>query len=292
MKMNFFIVLLIGVLFFYNNILIYNKIIVENIVFSFIPSILLILILVNLILEFDALSYLYNKIYKNKVGRIIYVILLIIICCCLGMPTMQLLLLDLKNKKILSQKNVDNFIYSFGTVSFSFLYGVCLSNLKNKNIAVLILIIYFIICFIFFLLFGFKINNNEIEINKNITNKSLSNVFFNSLKTIGIISCSVILFNMFLFIFETFSFPFNYLVEGLIEFSYPMVKISKINNLFSYILLIFISLFPSLSLIVQSKILNENLNLKKYLFFRLLISLSGVILFIFIFKLFNNNFWY
>lgn len=289
--------ILIGILIIFiccfQMILPYNKLIIESIIFSLIPSLLPCLIIVNLIIEMNCLSYLYRLIGKYKFGRIIYVVILIFICFCLGMPSMQLLLIDQYDKKVISKSIVNKMIYSLGTISFPFLYGVTILNIIDRRIAIMILTIFFIVNVTILSLIDFKLNPNinVEEENKSII-YSLNKVFLNSIKTIAMISCSIIFFSLFLFLLEKIPFPWQLVAEGLIEFSYPMIKLSKQQSLISYLLIVFMSQFPSLSIIIQSKIINHKLNVYSYIIIRLIAAITSVILFLFLIKIFNYNIRY
>ena len=56
----FIFIFFLLVLFFYQNILVYNKLIFKTILLSFVPSLLPCLIIINLLLELDVLTYVYN----------------------------------------------------------------------------------------------------------------------------------------------------------------------------------------------------------------------------------------
>ena len=292
MKKIFIVFLLIIVVFFYQLIIPYNKIIIENIIFSFIPSLLPCLIIVNFIIEIDALTFLYHKLNHFKLGRILYIIIVIIICSCLGMPSLQFVIFDLYKKNIIEEESLNNFIYSFGTISFPFLYGVCIYNISNKSIAILMLIIFYIVNATCLLLKGFKVNQVNIKLNNCNYMVSLNKAFISSAKTIITIVGTVIFFSLFLFLLEKIPLPWKWLFEGLIEFSYPMINASKANNFIGYIMIIFISLYPSLSMIIQSKSINKELKIKKYISTRIIVSTSALIILIFILKLFNYNIWH
>lgn len=275
MKKIIFILFLL-VLIFYQQIIPYNKLIFNTIIFSFVPSLLPCLLIVNFILELDILEYLYSKLYKNKLGRIIYLLILIIICITLGMPSLQIVLKKQEKKNILSLADVNKIIYSFGTISFPFIYGVCLINISDYRIIIYSLIIYFVLNMSLLMMMNIKINKINIIIEDKDISKALSNSINTSLKTIFMIVCVVLLFSLNNFFLEKIPYNFKYLLEGLFEFSYPCYQASK-NNLF--IIMNFLFLFPSFSIVIQSRFLNKDLDIKKYLLYRFIIALIGCLLF-------------
>lgn len=263
----------------YQEIIPFNKEILSSIVFSFIPSLLPCLVIVNLVIEMDSLVFFYNKLKGSCFGRFIYTFILVFVSVSLGMPSLQLLLDDHCRKGIISRRSYNCFVYSFGTLSFPFLYGVCVYNMNSSMSFVVLFIHYLVNCFCLFCC-GFSINNVSCGYSDKSFFDCLSMSFRSSLKTIGIIVCSVMFFSLFLFCFECIGVPFRWFVEGLFEFSYPCLKASQKSGVVACCIVLFISLFPSLSIIVQGKIINRNLNIVLYIFIRLLVSLLGVFLYV------------
>lgn len=273
----FIFIFFLLVLFFYQNILVYNKLIFKTILLSFVPSLLPCLIIINLLLELDVLTYVYNK--TIKFGKYFYLLFLIFICMILGMPSMQILLNNQINKKILSEKEANKFIYSFGTISFPFIYGVCLVNIFDIKIAIFILLIYFFINLISLIFMDVKINHVKLNIDDYNLSKSFSSAILSSFKTIGLIVGCVIVFSLPLFFIEKIPSSIKYLLEGIFEFSFPSFIVSQSNNLYLYLIMIFLFMFPSLSVVFQSKLINNKLNIFKYLIIRFFLMLSAILLF-------------
>lgn len=281
-KQIFLMLLFFVVILCYQLIVPFNNEIINSIIFSFVPSLFPCLLLINIILENDTLIFIYNKLRINVITRFIFVLILIFLSTIIGMPSLQLILKKLLDYKIIDKKDYNNFIISFGTISFPFLYGVCLINYE-KNICLRIIIFFYFSNLINLFILGFKINNYEIIIKDKPLLNSLNRSIKISIKTMCIIVSTIFLFSLFLFLEEKIKIPYRYLIEGLIEFSYPCYKASKLKTISGELIVLFISLFPSLSIIFQSKIINNELNIKKYIFNRLLISFFSVSLYFFFF---------
>ena len=281
-KQIFLMLLFFVVILCYQLIVPFNNEIINSIIFSFVPSLFPCLLLINIILENDTLIFIYNKLRINVITRFIFVLILIFLSTIIGMPSLQLILKKLLDYKIIDKKDYNNFIISFGTISFPFLYGVCLINYE-KNICLRIIIFFYFSNLINLFILGFKINNYEIIIKDKPLLNSLNRSIKISIKTMCIIVSTIFLFSLFLFLEEKIKIPYRYLIEGLIEFSYPCYKASKLKTISGELIVLFISLFPSLSIIFQSKIINNELNIKKYIFNRLLISFFSVSFYFFFF---------
>lgn len=274
-----FFICFVFILICYQRIIPYNKIVIQAIFFSFIPSLLPCLILTNLLIENDTLIFLYNRLKKNKFTKAIYTFCLILISITLGMPSLQILLKNQYDSGIINKKSYHNFIYSFGTISFPFLYGVCLVNLPILT-AIKILIIHYSINLFSLFFSSFNIEETEIKEKEEISLNSLIISIKKSFSTIAIISGTVIIFSLFLFALENIKSPLKWLLEGLIEFSYPLLKVSQEQTFLSGGILLFLSLFPSLSIIIQAKIINKDLGIKDYLIRRLLLAIFGVMIYL------------
>ena len=273
----FFILFSLIILFFYPLVIKYNKLIIESIIFSLIPSLFPSLLLINICLEYGCLDDFYNKLKNSSFGRLVYSIILIFICMILGMPSMQNIIKNQCDKGIITTKNKYLMINILNPISFTFIYGLSFSNLQT-NIAIKIISIYLSINFFLLLFSNFKIEKVNIEFKQESLN--LSQIFINTFKTISLIVSSIMLFSLPLFILELIPFNFHLIIEGLIEFSYPCYLLSKKANIFSNICLLTFFLFPSISIIFQSKIINKDLNIIKYLLTRLSIAIIGIILFL------------
>ncbi len=257
------------IIFCYQLIIPFNKEIISSIIFSFIPSLFPCLLLINIVLENDTLLFIYNKLKNNFFTRYIFVL--------------QLVLKKLLDYKIINKKDYNNFIYSFGTISFPFLYGVCLINYEI-NICLRMLIFFYFGNLINLFILGFKINNIDVKIKEKSLLSSINQSINLSIKTISVIVSTVCLFSLLLFLGEIIKAPYRYLIEGLIEFSYPCLKASKLKTISGELIVLFISLFPSLSIIFQSKIINKELDIRKYIFNRLLIVFFSVSFYYLIFS--------
>lgn len=279
----FLMIIFLIIIFCYQLIIPFNKEIISSIIFSFIPSLFPCLLLINIVLENDTLLFIYNKLKNNTFTRCIFVLFLVFLSSIVGMPSLQLVLKKLLDYKIINKKDYNNFIYSFGTISFPFLYGVCLINYEI-NICLRMLIFFYFGNLINLFILGFKINNIDVKIKEKSLLSSINQSINLSIKTISVIVSTVCLFSLLLFLGEIIKAPYRYLIEGLIEFSYPCLKASKLKTISGELIVLFISLFPSLSIIFQSKIINKELDIRKYIFNRLLIVFFSVSFYYLIFS--------
>ena len=136
----------------------------------------------------------------------------------------------------------------------------------------------------FIKVFDLGIDDIDVKIKEKSLLSSINQSINLSIKTISVIVSTVCLFSLLLFLGEIIKAPYRYLIEGLIEFSYPCLKASKLKTISGELIVLFISLFPSLSIIFQSKIINKELDIRKYIFNRLLIAFFSVSFYYLIFS--------
>lgn len=279
MKINscLYLCFLIIVFSLYGAFIPFNANIIKTIIFSFIPSLLPSLILVNIFIDIGGLDTVYNLAKNNKLGHLIYTLILIFFSMILGMPAMQILIDNQYQKKIINNGNKQKFISSIGCISFPFLSMLFMINEHPLQVQLYVFFTYFFINIFALYVSGFRINIQNItekEPSLGIINQS----FIKSIKSISIISCSVILFSLPSFLFEYFNIPYRYYFAELIEFSYPLSQLSKSSEAIDIASVLFFINFPSLSVLLQSKLIHRELNIKKYIKKRLCIAIISFIL--------------
>lgn len=260
--------LFVFIMFFYQKIVPYNSEILRSLLFSLIPSLLPALILTHIVIGCGSLDLLYSKIHRKRIGRLLYFLLLVFIASSLGMPSMQILIEDQKKKGILTARNADHFICSFGGVSFPFLYGVCLLRFPDPSKGIRLLILFYLSDLLCLLSQSFRIEDTDISVQSSPILSVFGESMMRSMKTVALICSTVLIFSLFLFLFESLEDPFNYMIAGCFEFSYPCYQSAAYTDILHQCIVLFFSVFPSLSILIQSEMIRPELNMKKYVFYR------------------------
>ena len=196
-------------------------------------------------------------------------------------------LLALLGKEIINEENKDEInkiIPLFSFPSLSFLYNIIFNNIKI-NFFIIFLVSSFIILFIS------KDNKKKkylslkdisIELNSNISFlNTFSKVIIKVLNNLGLIFSNLLLFSLFITLFNFKNEKINYVFLGLFEFSRSSIYISNnINNILDINILCLILLFGGLSVIFQIiTIYSESLlSFKKYFKYRLILIIITLIL--------------
>ena len=223
--------------------------------------------LINLFLSTNYLIDICKKLKKAPFLFDIFIILLIIL---IGIPGNVSLIKYLEDSKIISKQKKDNLVNNFLGISFPFYYFVILQNHPLKNLIIFILLGSNLVLY---LLSNYKespkqINALEIKINPIIkTGISLYSILFSLL----LFSTFTIIPKMF-FKGETLFF-----INSLIEFSYNLISLSKIETLPGILLLLFSLSFTSCSLILQIKLSDNSVNIMQYIKRRFIIALINTI---------------
>lgn len=240
---------------------------------TYIASLFPFIFLTNLFLSTNYLVDIHKKLRK---APLIFDTLIIIIIVLIGIPGNVSLIKYLENCNIISKQKKQNLINNFLGISFPFYYFVILQNHQLKEIIILILLGTNLILYLL------STNKESIDnynyINTKInpiiqTGSSLYSIFFSLLffSTLTIIP-------IFLFKDEGL-----YFINSLIEFSYNLISLSKIETTLGIILLVFSLSFTSCSLILQIKLTDPSVNIAQYIKRRLIIALLNVsIIFLFL----------
>lgn len=172
----------------------------------------------------------------------------------------------------LSKKEAQNILNCFTSPSLPFLFALLNSTAISFYLKILIIALPLIIEFIVFII---NDKNNEILYNPIYNNKDniISKSITSSAHTIVLMSGSII-------IFAIISAPLKllfydnllYLLQGLIEFSYPLHILLTNTHPIQVIFSIIIISFSSLSLITQVKLISPLISLKKLIKKRLIIT--------------------
>lgn len=281
-KITLILLILLFYIVFYQKIIPYNKIIFSTLLYSFVPCLFPLFILINTFIESDGITYFYNKLKTTKFRRQLFYVFICFLLLNIGIPNSITIVNNLYNKNIISSEEKNKLFSSVGIVSFPFVYGICLSNIIDKNLSLFILIIYIVVNIAFLYIQGFKINfDQNITITKNSNREIFNKSLTSSIKSIIIIVTTIMISSSFLFLINNIAVPFNYFIQGLIEFSYPSYNLSSINDHVSLTLLMFILSFPSFSTLLQIKLIDRNFKIIPFIRKRSVISITIVIIFIF-----------
>ena len=281
-KIKLVIIILLFYIIFYSHIALINKDTFNTLLNTFIPSLLPLFIISNIFIESDGITYLYNKLKTSKLKRQLFYFFICFILLNIGIPGSINIINKLHNTHLLNDKNKNALLYSLGTTSFPFVYGICLNNVTDKKLSLFILIIYLLVNVSFLYFLDFKIDFNQNPKITKVSNKEIINKSINvSIKNIAIISITILMSSSVLFLLNNIPEPFNYYIEGFIEFSYSSYNLSLSKNNVAIILMISTLTFPSLSTLIQIKLIDTNFKIIPFITKRCLISITIVILFIF-----------
>lgn len=267
----FFLLCLIN----YNNIIQITNKILMNFINIVIPSLFPLILLNNIFIKSGFFLIIIKKIPKLKEPLIILLTIL------LGAPSSLSFLSDLTKQNVINNKEKELVFFSFGGISFSFLYSLSLT-IKNQNIYSFLLT-YYIGEILIYIIFRNKNMFKRQTIKTIVFKKS---IYFDSIKSSAnlllIIFVSSLLFN-YSFMFNTNIFNINPLLCSLIEFSYSSFKALNFSYI-SPIVLMFILSFLSFSIYFQIYYLDSSYDLLNHIKKRWFIStINSCLFFIFFF---------
>lgn len=266
--------LLIIFFIFFKSIISYDRNLLQSLFLNFVPALLPALILINLFIDNGGLETFYNLLGKTVIGRLFFTIILIILSCVIGLPSMQFIVMRLKEKNIIDETSAFNFINCIGCVSFPFLSSVLLLNINDWQILTFLFIAYFFINIFFLYIKGFKINNNVFPQITYLDNPTKT--IKKSIDTILIIICNIILFSIPNAIIMHINSNYYYFT-GIIEFSSSVNQLIKNITPLNLSIIMGLIYFPSISIMVQCKLINNKLNLPSLLKTRFI---AAIIIFI------------
>ena len=210
--------------------------------YKLLPSLLPLYIISRILTNYN-MAYYISKLFNNN--KYIYIFIL---CLLGGCPNNVIIIKDLLNKNIININEANKYIKCSFFTNPLFLYTM-LSNIFSIKDTLLIIVTNYISNIIIYL---FNKDKNINSINK-IYEDKLINVLSNSLKDISIILINIyitiIFFNIIIYILP--NILNNY--KGLIEISYGLNYLSKININYVYkiVLSIIYICFGGLSINIQ-----------------------------------------
>lgn len=275
-----FLVAFIGTMVCYQQILVYNKQIFQTLVFSFVPSLFPALFLMNLFIRMDGIPHLYQTCYRHTFGKVLFYFVILMVCMTLGLPSVILFINELKNRRLLTDKNSEVLLSAFSGVSFPFVYGIACGNIHNTATAARFMISFIVPSLLYLIVKGFHI---EVKIplsgSETPFRKDFRNASADTMRGLIHITFGVMLFSLPLFLLERLPHPLSYLLEGFLEFSYPGYRLSLLQDERLLYPLLRILLFPSLSLMFQAKMTDPDIRILSVYKSRLLIAGTGLLLF-------------
>lgn len=252
-------------LFSFNNQIIAQLRIVNNLYFqTYIVSLFPFILFTNLVLKSNIIIDIHRFLIKRNC-RFLFDVFVIILTILIGIPGNIGLLNYLKDSNIISSEEKQTYINYFGGISFPFIYLVILSECTKKIIIISLLII--VETTIYYLNHP---KRKYLDINYKPTKRSLINKTSYSLL---VVLFFLLTFSILTLPFNSISYPYNYFFKSLIEFSYNLIVLSKINSFLSNILVATTISFTSLSLIGQIKAMDSSFNIFEYIKKRALIAL-------------------
>lgn len=267
--------LILFYLFYFNKEIFQTLYLVKDSYFNkYLISLFPFILFTNILLSSNCLIDVHSFLSKRNLNFLFeYIIILLTIL--IGIPGNISFLNYLSDSKIISKSEKRNLINCFGGISFPFIYLVILQENTKKFLLISLLIVIELI--IYFL-------NKEKSKKESIDYKIIQISPINKTGySLFLILFSLLFFSLFTIPLNYVPSPFNFFFKSLIEFSYNMTFLSKINTHLSNFLLSITLSFSSLSLIFQVKLIDINFKIIDYLKKRAIITLFYIsILFILI----------
>ncbi len=248
--------------------------------YSLLPSLAPSILLDYLFINSGGLETAYNLLTKKaKHPHIIYRHLIVLLGLISGTPTLANYVNDSINKNLLSKKEGEVILSCFTIPSFPFIFGLILPKLNNIKKIILLTLLY-IPPLIYYLI---KLKNENKNINDIIFTKVKENIIqvsiYDTAKTLLLLIGTILLFSLPLPFFEMFFHDSiaHYLI-GLFEFTTSSMYIINSISSTSFIILILILTFSSLSVYSQISILCPNILVNKIIKKRFLFLEINIIL--------------
>lgn len=253
----------------------------QTFIFSFIPSLLPCLLLINFIVDTDAFLV-FEKFFKSNTSKVFYYrMIAIILTIVIGIPGVIPVLEDLKKKNKVSNRDATAIVSCYGGASLSFHLGVIIPKIDHQLFRYYFLL-YLLIASI---IYALKNKGNCVIKEAHIENKlTLDNLIPDVFKKTAYTLISIF------FVIVLCSIPqllivylgnYQYFISALIDFSYGSFILSEAKQLVPLLQLVFVLSSTSLCQILQFKITSKTIKTSPYIINRLLIGmLTCLLLFI------------
>lgn len=270
-------------LIFSKNVSLITTNVMQNFIINIIPTLVPIMILINIFTYSGGFLALFNSNNLSpKTKHLINTLGLIVIGVLSGTPALANILKEEKGKS-LSKKESDLIMSSFVMPSFPFLLAIAINSDWVINKKILLFVPLIINIFLFLLSYKKEFLNYEVlKQNTNIDN-IMSKAIITTTQSLILMLGSIILFSLLgEFIAYKCPLPYNLLLHGLIEFSYPLNILLKSNILINLYFAVPIIAFSSLSLIIQVKLLYKDISIIEVIKKRLIVTALSILFFLFL----------
>lgn len=270
-------------LIFSKNVSLITTNVMQNFIINIIPTLAPIMILINIFTYSGGFLALFNSnSLSPKTKHLINTLGLIVIGVLSGTPALANILKEEKGKS-LSKKESDLIMSSFVMPSFPFLLAIAINSDWVITKKILLFIPLIINIFLFLLSYKKEFLNYEVlKQNTNIDN-IMSKAIITTAQSLILMLGSIILFSLLgEFIAYKCPLPYNLLLHGLIEFSYPLNILLKSNILINLYFAVLVIAFSSLSLIIQVKLLYKDISIIEVIKKRLIVTALSILFFLFL----------
>ncbi len=266
----YLIVLTLLSIFLYKNVISLTSDLFHNFLNNIIPSLLPLVFLLNLLIEFNVFEKILVK------NNFLKEFSLILICILLGAPANMIILQKLEEKSLITKEKKYQLVSSFATFSFSYLCYLFIYGNKKNNYFIMLIIL---TVELFNYLINIKIENTNIVPQKlNVSKSSFQKSMIISLKTLMFIFFTTLLMNM-VFIFNLNVYKkLPYLIMPY-EFSYAGTYVKNLSFNYKSLVLLIITSMSSISIFLQLIYVDKNYNLLNHLKKRTLIAIVSIGLF-------------
>lgn len=270
-------------LIFSKNVSLITTNVMQNFIINIIPTLAPIMILINIFTYSGGFLALFNSNKLSpKTKHLINTLGLIVIGVLSGTPALANILKEEKGKS-LSKKESDLIMSSFVMPSFPFLLAIAINSDWVINKKILLFVPLIINIFLFLLSYKKEFLNYEVlKQNTNIDN-IMSKAIITTTQSLILMLGSIILFSLLgEFIAYKCPLPYNLLLHGLIEFSYPLNILLKSNILINLYFAVLVIAFSSLSLIIQVKLLYKDISITEVIKKRLIVTALSILFILFL----------
>lgn len=269
-------------LIFSKNVSLITTNVMQNFIINIIPTLAPIMILINIFTYSGGFLALFNSnSLSPKTKHLINTLGLIVIGVLSGTPALANILKEEKGKS-LSKKESDLIMSSFVMPSFPFLLAIAINSDWVITKKILLFVPLIINIFLFLLSYKKEFLNYEVlKQNTNIDN-IMSKAIITTAQSLILMLGSIILFSLLgEFIAYKCPLPYNLLLHGLIEFSYPLNILLKSNILINLYFAVLVIAFSSLSLIIQVKLLYKDISITEVIKKRLIVTALSILFILF-----------
>lgn len=284
----FYLLCLLLVIYFSRAFSFISQEVLHNFLFSILPSLAPSMLFDYLFLHSGGLHYLYQFFKKKrKNAHSIYRNLLVVLGLFSGTPTLASYVEESIQNGFFSKEEGEMILSCYLLPSFPFIFAVLLPYLNLKRKVILLLLLY-LPSTITYILKGKKYQGNKeekftIQNNENYVSKAI----FSTAKTCLLLLGSMLLFSFpFLLLNKIPHLLWRYGSYGLFEFTSSTLYLAKNISTLSFVLLLIILSFSSLSVYTQVYLLAPSLSIGKIIKKRLLFTGVNLLL-IFVFFAFQ-----